>query len=286
RDIKPSNLLIDSRGGLWIADFGLARFRDDSGLTITGDLVGTLRYMAPEMAMGRRTSFDPRSDIYALGATLYELMTLRPVLDAKDRRGLPGQIPQDEPTSPRRIDHAIPRDLATIVMKAMDKEPDRRYTTAREMADDLQRFLDDQPIHARPPSPWEHATKWARRHRAVLMAAASVALVALGIGSGVGWRGRQRTARAHKHTPPALGVLGEGAGVLSKGVGLLALSDNITMKGMERFAVTSRSGSDPAKEQFYKWALDFYEKLTGERSIDLRTQALAFRRLGFTRMVS
>ena len=155
RDIKPSNLLIDPRGSLWIADFGLARFRDDSGLTLTGDLVGTLRYMAPEMAMGRRMSFDPRSDIYALGATLYELLTLRPVFDGKDRRELLRQITQDEPIPPRRIDPAIPRDLETIVMKAMDKEPERRYTTAREMADDLRRFLDDQPIHARPPSPWE-----------------------------------------------------------------------------------------------------------------------------------
>jgi eukaryotic-like serine/threonine-protein kinase len=286
RDIKPSNLLIDSRGGLWIADFGLARFRDDSGLTLTGDLVGTLRYMAPEMAMGRRTSFDPRSDIYSLGATLYELMTLRPVFDGKDRRELFRQITQDEPTWPRRIDAAIPRDLETIVMKAMDKEPERRYTTAREMADDLQRFLDDQPIHARPPSPWEHVTKWARRHRAVLMAAASVALVALGIGSEMVWQERRRTAEVKQDRLQILGALGEGAGVLGKGVGLLALSDNLTMKGMERFTVTSRSPSDPATQQFYQWARDFYERLTRARSIDPTTQALAFRRLGFTRMVS
>ena len=153
RDIKPSNLLIDARGHLWITDFGLARFQDDSGLTVTGDLVGTLRYMAPEMAMGRRISFDPRSDIYALGATLYELMTLRPVFTGKDRRELLRQITQDEPVSPRRIDRAIPRDLETIVMKSMSKEPERRYPTARDLADDLRRFLDDQPIQARPPSP-------------------------------------------------------------------------------------------------------------------------------------
>jgi serine/threonine protein kinase/tetratricopeptide (TPR) repeat protein len=286
RDIKPSNLLIDSRGGLWIADFGLARFRDDSGLTVTGDLVGTLRYMAPEMAMGRRTSFDPRSDIYALGATLYELATLRPVFDGKDRRELLRQITQDEPTPPRRIDPAIPGDLATIVMKAMGKEPEHRYDTAGLMADDLRRFLDHRPIRARPPSPWERLSRWAHRYRAVLMAAASVALVALGIGSEMVWAERRLTAEEKKHRMQVLETLGEGAGVLSKGVGLLALSDTLTMKGMEQFARTAGSRPDPATQQFYQWALEFYERLTRERSIDRRTQALAFRRLAFTRMVS
>ena len=105
--------------------------------------------------MGRRMSFDPRSDIYALGATLYELLTLRPVFAGNDRRELLRQITQDEPVAPRRIDRAIPRDLETIVMKAMAKEPERRYPTASDLADDLGRFLTDQPIQARPPSPWE-----------------------------------------------------------------------------------------------------------------------------------
>ncbi len=152
RDIKPSNLLLDPRGELWIADFGLARFQDDPGPTLTGDLVGTVRYMAPELASGGRLSFDPRSDIYALGATLYELVTRRPVFDGKDRRELLRQIAEDEPIAPRRIDRAIPRNLETIVMTAMAKEPERRYPTARELADDLGRFLADEPIRARPIS--------------------------------------------------------------------------------------------------------------------------------------
>ncbi len=129
RDIKPSNLLLDHRGNLWITDFGLARFQDESGLTLTGDLIGTLRYMAPELALGRRMSFDPRSDIYALGATLYELLTKRPVFSGRDRRELLRQITQDEPVPARRIDRSIPRDLETIVMKAMAKEPERRYSS-------------------------------------------------------------------------------------------------------------------------------------------------------------
>ena len=280
RDIKPSNLLIDSRGGLWIADFGLARFRDDSGLTITGDLVGTLRYMAPEMAMGRRLSFDPRSDIYALGATLYELLTLRPVFNGQDRRELLRQITQDEPVAPRRIDPAIPRDLETIVMAAMAKEPDRRYATASELADDLRRFLDDEPIQARPPSPWEHAMKWARRHRAALMAAAGVALVALGIGSALLWQEQRRTASVEAARQRVVGALG-------LGVGMIELSDKLTMEGMTRFAQTmSPAGQDTASGQYYQLAIDFYDRLARDPSVDDQIHALAFRRLGFTRMVS
>jgi serine/threonine protein kinase/tetratricopeptide (TPR) repeat protein len=278
RDIKPSNLLIDPRGNLWITDFGLARFQDDSGLTLTGDLVGTLRYMAPEMAMGRRMTFDPRSDIYALGATLYELLTLRPVFEGTDRRELLRQITQDEPISPRRIDRAIPRDLETIVLKAMDKEPGRRYTTARELAEDLRRFLEDQPILALPPSPWDHLKRWAHRHRAVLMAAASVALVALGIGSALVWQEQRRTAL----------VLDRGTRAFDDSFRrLIHVSDELTMKGMERFArTTSAPGPDPALHEFYQQALIFYEGLTREPSITPRMKALAFRRLGFTRMVS
>ncbi len=241
RDIKPSNLLIDARGNLWITDFGLARFQDDSGLTLTGDLVGTLRYMAPEMAMGRRLSFDPRSDIYSLGATLYELLTLRPVFPGKDRQELLRQIAQDEPVSPRRIDGAIPRDLETIVMKAMAKEPERRYASARELAEDLSCFLDDQPIRARPPSAWERIAKSAHRHRAVLMAAASVGLVALGISSALLWQlwqERQRTAWAND-------VFGESIRVHN-------LADQLTMSGMEALG---RDGSHARGHRETAWIL-------------------------------
>jgi eukaryotic-like serine/threonine-protein kinase len=273
RDIKPSNLLIDSHGGLWITDFGLARFRDDSGLTLTGDLVGTLRYMAPELAMGGRMSFDPRSDIYALGATLYELLTLRPVFDGQDRRELFRQITQDEPVSPRRIDRAIPRDLETIVMKAMDKEPERRYTAASELAEDLRRFLTDQPILARPLSPWERAARWGRRHRVVLMTVASVVLVALGVGSVLLGQEQQKTAKAKDN--------------FGESFRLLTLADDLTIRGMGRMAATSRTTEEKADlADFYRQALVFYERMTREPSIPLRTQALAFRHLGFTRMVS
>ena len=152
RDIKPSNLLIDAGGNLWVTDFGLARFQDEPGLTPTGDLLGTLRYIAPELVLGQRMVYDPRSDIYSLGATLYELLTLRPVFDGRDRRELIRQIAQDEPIPPRRLDPTIPRDLETIVLKAMEKEPERRYATARALGEDLRRFLEDRTIRARRPN--------------------------------------------------------------------------------------------------------------------------------------
>ena len=239
------------------------------------------------MAMGRRTSFDPRSDIYALGATLYELLTLRPVFDGKDRRELLRQITQDEPTPPRRIDPAIPRDLETIVMKAMAKEPERRYATAREMADDLRRFLDDRPIHARPPvavgareplGPSPSCRPDGRRERRPGGAGDR-------LGDGLGGTSRSRPRR-RKTRCKSSRHSAKGPGSSARGSDSSRSPTTLTMKGMERFASTSGAGSDPATQQFYQWALDFYERLTRERSIDPRTQALAFRRLGFTRMVS
>ena len=121
RDIKPANLLLDVQGNLWITDFGLARLQDDAGLTITGDLLGTLRYMSPEQALAKRGYLDHRTDIYSLGATLYELVTLRPAIDGQDRQEVLRKIAQDEPTPPRRLNPAIPRELETILLKAMNK---------------------------------------------------------------------------------------------------------------------------------------------------------------------
>ena len=153
RDIKPANLLIDRDGSLWITDFGLARFPSDLSLTHTGDMVGTLRYMSPEQALARRGVVDQRTDVYSLGVTLYELLALRPAFDGRDHQELLRQIALDEPTKPRRINPAIPRDLETIVLKAMAKDPSGRYATAQELAADLKRFLDDRPILARRPGP-------------------------------------------------------------------------------------------------------------------------------------
>ena len=126
-----ANLLLDVRGDLWVTDFGLARLQNDPGLTTTGDLVGTLRYMSPEQAQAKHGVIDHRSDIYSLGATLYELLSLRPAFAGYDRQVLLRRIADEEPPSLRRIAPAIPRELETIVAKAMSKEPSERYATAR-----------------------------------------------------------------------------------------------------------------------------------------------------------
>jgi serine/threonine protein kinase len=168
RDIKPANLLLDVRGNLWVTDFGLALFHNMTGLTVTGELLGTLRYMSPEQVSARRGEIDQRTDIYSLGVTFYELLTLRPAFDGQDRNELLAQIAFDDPPAPRRLDRTIPVELETIVLKAIAKEPAERYATATDMADDLQRFLDDKPILARRPSPVERMRKWMRRHPALV----------------------------------------------------------------------------------------------------------------------
>lgn len=175
RDIKPSNLLVDGQGHLWVTDFGLVQMTRNSNLTVTGELLGTLRYMSPEQAAGRRSIADHRTDVYSLGATLYELLTLRSAFDELDRQKLMRQIEQQEPPAPRKISDAIPKDLETIVLKSMAKGVESRYQSSREMADDLCRFLRREPIHARRSSPMEYAWRWCKRNPVVAVLAAFVA---------------------------------------------------------------------------------------------------------------
>jgi serine/threonine protein kinase len=171
RDVKPANLLVDERGNVWVTDFGLAQFHTNAGLTRTGDLLGTLRYMSPEQAAGRGAALDARTDVYSLGATLYELLTLEPMFDGTDHQALLRQILEDEPRPPRAVDRAMPAELETIVLKAVSKNPADRYASAREVADDLRRFVDNRPILARRPTLTQRARKWGRRHPALVVAA-------------------------------------------------------------------------------------------------------------------
>jgi serine/threonine protein kinase/WD40 repeat protein len=181
RDIKPSNLLLDTAGTVWITDFGLAKADDSDDLTHTGDLVGTLRFMAPERLEGR---CDLRSEVYGVGVTLYELATLRPAFAASDRLALLEQVRCGVQVRPSRCDPRIPRDLETIILKAMARDPAERYATAEALAEDLRRFLADRPIRARRASAAERLWRWCRRNRVVASLAAAVLLMVLTVAVG------------------------------------------------------------------------------------------------------
>ncbi len=206
RDVKPGNLLVDQAGTLWITDFGLAHSMKDVGLTITGELLGTIRYMSPEQALAKRVPIDHRTDVYSLGATLYELFTLEPAFPGDDPHLVIQDIAFKEPVLPRRLNPALPRDLETVVLKAMSKDPGGRYATAQEMADDLGRYLENRPIEAKRPGPFRRAAKWGRRHRALVAAAAGVLLLAvagLATGTALLWREKKQTWREQEHTKVA-----------------------------------------------------------------------------------
>jgi WD40 repeat protein/serine/threonine protein kinase len=209
RDVKPSNLLLDAAGTIWVTDFGLARADDQQNLTRTGDVLGTYRYMPPEAFDGKA---DARSDIYSLGLTLYELLVLRPAFDEADRNKLIKQVTEAVPPRPGKLNRAVPRDLETIVHKAIDREPGRRYRTAAELAADLQRFLDDAPIQARRVSLAERLWRWGRRNPLPAgMAALILALTLGGIG-GILWQW-QKAEHAHRTTVLTLADMHTAAGL-------------------------------------------------------------------------
>jgi hypothetical protein len=179
RDLKPANLMLDDDGHVWVMDFGLARpLHSGATLTVAGNAVGTPAYMSPEQARGERC--DVRSDVYSLGATLYDLLTGRPPFEGSTAVEVMMAVVNREASSVRTHEPRLPREVEDIVAKALEKRPAARYRSARALGDDLRRHLRGESIEARPPSPAARLLKWVARHP-VASVAASIALAALGL---------------------------------------------------------------------------------------------------------
>jgi serine/threonine protein kinase/tetratricopeptide (TPR) repeat protein len=252
RDIKPANLLLDVTGTVWVTDFGLAKEEGDD-LTHTGDVVGTLRYIAPER-FSRRA--DPRSDVYSLGLTLYELLTLKPAFPESDRVRLVHAIAHRDPEAPRRLDPRIPRDLETIVLKAITKEPGGRYARAEDLQDDLSRFLLDQPIQARRASGWERTWRWCRRNPflASVSVAACLFLVTAIVAVTAGIVSAERAKNRIQQAFDAEAIASQRARQA-----LDAMFSQVVQDWL-----ASRSRLEPEQKEFLEKALSYYQAFAAE----------------------
>jgi serine/threonine protein kinase/Flp pilus assembly protein TadD len=288
RDVKPANLLLDARSNLWVTDFGLAQFQDQAGPTLSGDLIGTLRYMSPEQALAKRVTLDHRTDIYSLGATLYEVVTLEPVFSGRDRQELLRKIAFQEPRPPRHLNSAISADLETIILKAMAKDPQHRYATAKDMADDLRRYLANQPIRARRPTFVQRAAKWCRRHRVVVSATILALMAGLVACCVVFWQGQidtererrladeqRRQAEDQRQLADAQRKRAEDRLELARQAFEEMYSQTMKWLRFEPWA-------SPDQQQFMTKALDFYRQLTREQGTtpaERYRTAVAFHRI-------
>jgi serine/threonine protein kinase/tetratricopeptide (TPR) repeat protein len=293
RDIKPANLLVDGRGSLWITDFGLACCQSSTKLTLTGDLVGTLRYMSPEQALAKRVPIDARTDVYSLGATLYEMLTLEPAFMGEDRQELLRQIAFDEPRPPRRVNAAVPAELETIVLKALAKVPAERYLTAQELADDLRRYLEDKPIQAKRPTLIQRTRKWARRHAGIAATAGVAGVVVLVVAVVLllvsNYQVRQEQMRTKNEWTRAENALKEvrtSAAVMEKNLvlSLRALDEIFVQEGIDRASISPML--EQTDRRWLQSALGFYEEFARENvdnPLVLLDMVKAYLRIGVVR---
>ena len=199
RDVKPSNLLLDADGRVWLTDFGLARRMNDVTLTTVG-LAGTPRYMSPEQATAIKRPIDHRTDIYSLGATLYELATGAPLFASETAHGVISQILTVEPSRPRSIRPSIPRDLETIILKCLAKEPTQRYATAQALADDLRAFREGRAVKARRARLPERAVRWVKSRKKSVAVGGVAAAATLVVTAGLYFALHAATVRRRRFT--------------------------------------------------------------------------------------
>jgi serine/threonine protein kinase/tetratricopeptide (TPR) repeat protein len=285
RDVKPSNLLVDDDGKLWVTDFGLARCRETSGLTQSGDVLGTMRYMSPEQVLGRVALIDHRTDIYSLGVTLYELATL-----CHPAEGVAGAQSPFERAHPvckplRQRNRYIPQDFQTIIMKSLAEFPHERYATAQEMADDLQRLLSGEPILASPPSLVNRAGKWARRHQGAVATAAGMLVVAMvGLVASLivvaGWKAaaEQAFAQSEANHRQAVANLVRAQQNLRQARTVL---DRLGTRLAEQLAAIP--GAEGVRRQLLEDSIGFYRQLADQSADDpslFADLALAYSKIG------
>jgi len=213
RDIKPGNLILSSDNRIMVADFGLAKTSDEESVTMTGALLGTVRYLSPEQAMAGRLTVDHRTDIYSLGATMYELLCFQPAFPDPEEKKVLAAIITREPTRPRKVNPGVPPELETICLKTLEKDMDHRYVTARAFAEDLRRYVNDMPIEAKRPGIVKRAVKFARRQKAAVIAATAMILLAATVVLLV--RAREKTEEAQR-----LQRMGKVATLISEGLRL------------------------------------------------------------------